>query len=158
MQQRSNSERAISVVLFNLDNHEYAIRTDSIQSIVTFDSVTFVPGAPPRVEGVINVRGDVFAAVRLQKDNNISTDETLTASSTSKQVGLVVEFEQHPPVALLVNQVSQVVSMSTDDFEDRNEIIDTGKSETNRLLRLNGKVVSLIETDELSFDREGVVG
>lgn len=58
-------EPIIKLVIFELDDEWFAFPGDAIQEIMPAMEVYFVPGCPPSLEGVINVRGNIESVIRL---------------------------------------------------------------------------------------------
>jgi purine-binding chemotaxis protein CheW len=56
-----------SYILFELADATYALRSDDIQQLEMVGRLTPVPNAPPFVEGVVSVRGQVIPAVNLRE-------------------------------------------------------------------------------------------
>jgi len=55
----------VKLVIFELGRDWFAFRGECIQEILANADVFFVPGCPPSLEGVINVRGDIESVIRL---------------------------------------------------------------------------------------------
>ena len=58
-------EATIKLVIFELDSEWFAFPGEAIREILPPAEVHFVPGCPPSLEGVINVRGDIESVIRL---------------------------------------------------------------------------------------------
>ena len=58
-------ERMVKLVIFALGPHWFAFHGTHIREILAQAVVHFVPGCPPSLEGVINVRGDIATVIRL---------------------------------------------------------------------------------------------
>ena len=105
--QASGSE---SYVLFELAGATYALRSDGVVQLDMVATPTPVPNAPPFVEGVVSVRGQVIPAVSLR--NRFGFDRTdhdlrsrlIVVRGQGRTVGLVVdsarEFANIPPDAI----------------------------------------------------------
>jgi purine-binding chemotaxis protein CheW len=52
-------------VIFALDKEWFAIAGENIREILPLGRIFFVPGCPPSLEGVINVRGDIESLISL---------------------------------------------------------------------------------------------
>ena len=59
-------ERMVKLVIFALGPHWFAFHGTHIREILAQAVVHFVPGCPPSLEGVINVRGDIESVIRLR--------------------------------------------------------------------------------------------
>lgn len=55
------------VVIFRVGHEEYAVSIAAVKEVVPWTQPTPVPEAPPVVEGVVNLRGDVFPVIDLGK-------------------------------------------------------------------------------------------
>ncbi|MGB5063861.1 MAG: chemotaxis protein CheW [Candidatus Competibacter sp.] len=53
------------MVIFALGNELFAFPGANITEILPLSPIYFVPGCPPSLEGVINVRGDIASVIRL---------------------------------------------------------------------------------------------
>jgi len=58
-------EPMVKLVVFELDGEYFAFPGEAIAEIMPATDVYFVPGCPPSLEGVINVRGDIESVIRL---------------------------------------------------------------------------------------------
>ncbi|TAN66689.1 MAG: chemotaxis protein CheW [Methylobacter sp.] len=58
-------EPIVKLVIFELDGEWFAFSGESISEIMSAVEVFFVPGCPPSLEGVINVRGNIESVIRL---------------------------------------------------------------------------------------------
>ena len=84
-------------VLFELAGATYALRSDDIQQLEMVSEPTPVPNAPPFVEGVISVRGQVIPAVSLRarfgfpKAPHDMRSRLLVVRTQGRTVGLIVD-------------------------------------------------------------------
>ena len=60
-------EPVTKLVIFALGNKWFAFHGERIREILAHADVFFVPGCPPSLEGVINVRGDIASVIRLHE-------------------------------------------------------------------------------------------
>lgn len=60
-------EAAVKLVIFTLGEAYFAFHGACIREILAQADVFFVPGCPPSLEGVINVRGDIESVIRLHE-------------------------------------------------------------------------------------------
>jgi purine-binding chemotaxis protein CheW len=57
-------EPAVKLVIFALGDDWFAFHGERIREILAQADIFFVPGCPPSLEGVINVRGDIESVIR----------------------------------------------------------------------------------------------
>jgi len=56
----------IEVVIFALAGEQYAVETRFVRGVVRLTDYTSLPGAPPFLAGVLNLRGDILAVIDLR--------------------------------------------------------------------------------------------
>ncbi|HEY6252075.1 MAG TPA: chemotaxis protein CheW [Candidatus Angelobacter sp.] len=100
---------------FLLAKEECAISILKVREIIEYDAVTTVPKMPQWVRGVINLRGAVVPVVDLAAKFDM---EQKPVSKTTCIVIVETQFEnQETIVGLIVDAVSQVMELSTDDVQ-----------------------------------------
>jgi purine-binding chemotaxis protein CheW len=62
----TDSLNTITVVEFNIAHEIYALELHRIRIIHPFKELTFIPGAPDFIRGVINLRGEIISVVDLK--------------------------------------------------------------------------------------------
>jgi purine-binding chemotaxis protein CheW len=60
----AGDEQLVKLVVFSLGAESFAFYGECISEILARADVFFVPGCPPSLEGVINVRGDIESVIR----------------------------------------------------------------------------------------------
>lgn len=99
-----------SYVLCELGGATYALRSDDIQQLEMATTPTPVPNAPPYVDGVVSVRGQVIPAINLRARFGFPRVEhdvrsrLVVVRAAGRTVGLLVdsarEFADIPPDAI----------------------------------------------------------
>lgn len=80
-------EPVIKLVIFELGGEWFALPGEAIREILPQVDVHFVPGCPPSLEGVINVRGDIESVIRLSELLGKPLAEPAAASVILRGVG-----------------------------------------------------------------------
>lgn len=62
----NNHETTLSVVEFRIAHETYALELNRIRIIHPFKTLTFIPGTPDFIRGVINLRGEIISVVDLK--------------------------------------------------------------------------------------------
>jgi purine-binding chemotaxis protein CheW len=113
----SATTQIIQVVVFSLTdpatkrNEEYGVGVEQVQEIRTLETITRLPNAPVHVRGVTNLRGKIISIIDIKQRLGFPASEIdsnsriLIAEIGGKQVGL------------LVDQVDQVMRISTADID-----------------------------------------
>ncbi len=112
----SGEDMVVSQYLsFRLGEEEYAVQILRVKEIIAYTPITKVPGMPPVVLGVINLRGKVVPVVSL------AAKFALEARPITKwSCIVVVEADmdgERTSVGLLADAVSQVLELSRQDIE-----------------------------------------
>ncbi|OQX19266.1 MAG: hypothetical protein BWK76_05055 [Desulfobulbaceae bacterium A2] len=110
-------EKTVKLVIFEIGPQRFAFHGEHIREILAQADVFFVPGCPPSLEGVINVRGDIESVIRLHEMLHLPVDDSTSSPlillgrgggiSSGIRVDRVVEVAdvtqgsiQPPPVTL----------------------------------------------------------
>ena len=66
-EQREAAQEWIDIVEFGLANETYAIETAFVREVYPLKELTPLPGTPPFVSGIINVRGQILSVIDIKK-------------------------------------------------------------------------------------------
>jgi purine-binding chemotaxis protein CheW len=111
MQQTIERQDQLQLVAFRLGAEDYAIPIDMVESIIKLGSLTTVPGSPPHVRGVMNLRGRVMSVVDLRQRFNMPPAEDQSDGRI-----LVVQYADST-IGLLVDSVSEVFTLDDNQFQ-----------------------------------------
>lgn len=89
-------EPTVKLVIFALGDQWFAFPGGNIREILAGAEVYFVPGCPPSLDGVINVRGDIESVVRLHDllgltGTSVEGDSILLGRGTAMSSGIRVD-------------------------------------------------------------------
>ncbi len=91
------TEEKIKLVIFSLLDDYYAIYGNDIKEILLVEKITFVPGSPDYILGIINVRGDIESVLNINKliglpDCKIDKSSRIViASNVDMRSGILVD-------------------------------------------------------------------
>jgi purine-binding chemotaxis protein CheW len=136
---------------FVLAGEEYGLPVGHVREITRIVDITVVPRMPAYVSGVINLRGKVVPVMDLRVRFN------LTATPPTEETCIVVTeatIGDHRAVyGAIVDRVSEVLSVSADDIEDRP---DFGERLDTRymlgLAKVKGRIKILLDLDQMLAD------
>ncbi len=74
-------EPMAKLVVFELQGDWFAFHGEKIREILSQVNVFFVPGCPPSLEGVINVRGDIESVISLHEVLQLPASADISSSS-----------------------------------------------------------------------------
>lgn len=98
---------AYNLVTFSLANEVYGVEINRVQEIIRTTEITAVPGAPPHIRGVINLRGKIVAVTDLRRRFGLPERQVTDA------VRIIVVELGSKWLGMLVDSVSQVIKVSS---------------------------------------------
>lgn len=134
---------------FIIDTETYGLEIKYVRQIIGMQKITFVPDQPIYKKGIINLRGQIIPIMDLRlkfkKEENEYGDRTC----------IIVLDVNDMTVGIIVDQVSEVVTIYDDDIVDPPEF---DAEIQNRLIRgigkTNQKVIILLDSCQLVKDGE----
>jgi purine-binding chemotaxis protein CheW len=105
-------------VTFSLDGLLFGIEVGRIQEVLRYQEMTPVPLAAPAVLGLINLRGQIIAAVDLRRRLGLRE-----RPAGQRPVNVVVRCDDDV-ISLLVDEMGGVVEVGEDTFEPPPETMD----------------------------------
>jgi purine-binding chemotaxis protein CheW len=107
------------VVVLQLGGESYGVDIARVQEIKVMSPITGVPGAPPFIEGIINLRGKITPIV------NMHTRFGRPKAPYTKDTRIVVVDMQGTWVGLIVDSVSEVMRVHGNSVEAPPELVCT---------------------------------
>jgi purine-binding chemotaxis protein CheW len=107
-------------VLFTVANGQYVIRAEDVLHMEAYSGATPVPGAPPHVRGLIQVRGRVLPVVDVRARFGLGCDEVAQGSR------VVVVKDGERAVGLLVDGAREVIELPPDRFRPPPDVVTVG--------------------------------
>jgi len=130
VKQREDQEKVIEIeeqkaqlVVFLLGNKYYAFYGEFIKEIVPVSEITFVPGIPEYILGVVNVRGDIESVLDLRKV--LSSQANPVTKRSRIMIGQMNDLRS----GLLVDSVEDVLEIPEDQINKPGSGIDSEPTE-----------------------------
>jgi purine-binding chemotaxis protein CheW len=101
-----------SFLTFQLGDEEYGVEILKVREIIGMLPITPVPGSPPQVQGVINLRGKVIPVLSMRSRFSMQSGQP-----HPHNVIIVVEGEAGAQIGLAVDRVREVVTFVAGDTE-----------------------------------------
>lgn len=146
-------------VIFKLAGEEFGISVDDIREVIKVPSISYLPGVPDFIEGVITIRKHSVMVMDLYKRLNV-----VGSAKKENNFVLIVAIEGMI-VGLLVDEVSEILDVSDVEIDsagmvahsylDGNSISGIAHVGDRAIIILNiGQILKSQEINELgSFDR-----
>ncbi len=132
------------LLTFTLRDEEYGIDLLRIQEIKGYLPITPIPNTPEYIKGVINLRGSVIPVMSLRRRFGMEEAEY------NKFTVIIVINVESKVVGLLVDGVSDVLSVPTEDIQSPPEIVSSiDTAFLSGLVRKEERLVLLLNLEPL---------
>jgi purine-binding chemotaxis protein CheW len=139
----------IQFVTFVLKDEVYGINVMQVQEVLRVSEIAPVPGAPPYVLGIINLRGNVVTVIDTRGRFGLPATDVDDASRI-----IVIESEKQV-VGMLVDAVAEVVELQSEDIDVAPNV---GNEESSRYIQgvatREDRLLILVDLNKLLTDRE----
>lgn len=126
------------LVIFQLNDQQYALPIHQVQEIVKMTAITRVPNTRPYVEGIINLRGNIIPVINMNRRLN------LPVSGYDDATRIIVVELKGQKVGIIVDNVTEVGRFTENEVEPPSVVGDdvdylngVVKKENNLWLLLN---------------------
>ncbi len=154
MAEQTDTATEMQLVVFDLASEYYGVDIGDVREIIRMQTVTRVPGAPPYVEGIINLRGQVIPVVDLRKRLELTLGEQ---SNESRIVWVTINGQD---VGVIVDAVTEVLRIPISSIEPPSSMVSSvdsdylrgiAKMESRLIILLDlGKVLAMIDGQLIS--------
>lgn len=132
------------VVIFKIEDEEYAVDIMQIERILDYTEPTKIPEAPPFVKGIIKYQEkilpiiDLKTRMHLEKYDDSNDHKIIVVKNKDRYIGLIVEM------------VSEVIDISNESIEETPEIIKCVLNDyVYGIVKLNDRIIILLDTDKI---------
>ena len=148
-QSRTSDDPVIQWVTFRLSGETYGINVMQVQEVLRYTEIAPVPGAPPYVLGIINLRGNVVTVI----DTRLRFG--LPSADTTDQTRIVIIEAENQVVGMLVDAVAEVVYLRQSEIETTPNV---GNDESAKFIQgvchKNDELLILVELEKMMSDEE----
>ena len=144
-QSRSSSEEStVSFVTFEVAGQMFGVPVMRVQDILTPDAIAPVPGGPPEVQGLINLRGRIVTVIDLRRRLGMTHDG-------APKSGMCVTVENDgESYTLFVDRVGDVVTLQAAAREENPATLDPlWKDVTGGVHRLADRLLVVLDVARL---------
>ena len=110
-------------VKFRIGKQEFCVEMEATRELRSWAPTTALPNANEYVIGIINLRGNILPIV------NLATRLGLPASAQSDRHVVIVVQNQNEQFGILVDAVSDIISVGPDDIRPVPEVTPEGAEE-----------------------------
>ena len=146
---KSVEDPVLQWVTFRLENESYGINVMQVQEVLRYSEIAPVPGAPPYVLGIINLRGNVVTVIDTRLRFGLPT------SDTTDQTRIVIIEAENQVVGILVDEVAEVVYLRQSEIETTPNV---GNDESSKFIQgvchKNDELLILVDLEKMMSDEE----
>jgi purine-binding chemotaxis protein CheW len=146
---KSAEDPILQWVTFRLENESYGINVMQVQEVLRYTEIAPVPGAPPYVLGIINLRGNVVTVI------DTRSRFALPDAETTDQTRIVIIEAESQVVGILVDAVAEVVYLRQSEIETTPNV---GNEESAKFIQgvchKNDELLILVDLEKLMSDEE----
>ncbi len=145
----NTSESNLEVVIFKMNNEEYAFNIDDVNEIIDMTDITPVADSLEYIKGVINIRGQVISIASLYGILNI--DE-----NTKIDQKIIITSVNGSSIGFVVDKVNDVMDIKADEVKNADE----ERRLFSNILQLDGgdRLVMMFDIDALMSSLENTEG
>ena len=134
----------VKLVVFTLAEQWFAFHGEAIREVLADSEVYFLPGCPPSMEGVVNVRGDIESVIRLRAVLGLPDGET----SASSRILLARAGTMRS--GLRVDRVEDVVDVAQTDVQaPPHTVPERLRTRVQGIVMYRGHVVHLLDVSTI---------
>jgi purine-binding chemotaxis protein CheW len=129
------------LLVFRVGAVQCAVEASEVREIIAVEPPTRIPGAPPAVLGVMNIRGRIVTLV--------DVCQRLTLPSRDAAGSLVLLDVGSRTVGLMVDEVLDLISVPEAALAEREELPGVGAEYVRAVGRHGDHTFALLDTDAL---------
>ena len=128
---------------FLLEDLFFGVEVVKVQEVIRFQEMTMVPLAPPMIEGLINLRGQIVTAIDLRRRLDLPP-----RPAGQLPMNVVVRSEDGA-VSLLVDEIGDVVEVREEDYERPPETLKgVARDLVQGVYKLKEKLLLILDTEK----------
>lgn len=148
----SVANKEMKLVVFSLNNKEYALNVQFVRSIEKMMHITRVPNVEYYIKGVINLRGvitpviDLRSLFQIEENPNPENTIILIVSLDDKEIGLIVD------------EANDVINIKEDDIEPQPDVIGNEKQQfIEGVIQQGERLLILLKLENIYSSRRELV-
>ncbi len=140
-------------VTFKIENEVYAIDVFKIREILEVPDITKVPGMPPMIRGVINIRGSVVPVLDLKMQ--FGQERTEQTQDTAVIVTEIVNDEDVIQIGIMVDAANEVITLEPEEIEEPPRLgIFIDNKYLSGMGKINDDFVIILNIDKILSEEE----
>ncbi len=143
------SKASAQVIVFRLEEHEYALPIEHVAQVLRMVAITPVPQATHWLPGVVNLRGRVIPVIDLR------TRLGFAPRAPDLRTPIIVADSNGFIVGLIADAVSEVLTLSAESIEKTSAVatLDTFHP-VAAIARVRDRLILMLDLEQLSAGAE----
>lgn len=133
----------LELLTFRLSDQDYALDIMSVREIRSWTRATPLPHSPSYMKGVINLRGTVLPVM------DLADRLSLPGPEQSERSVIIVVHHEDSVTGLLVDAVSDIVTLTSDDLQPPPEMATNTKAAGSGVVRdltlIDDKMIRILD-------------
>lgn len=113
------ADELVQLVVFELDNEEYAVNITDIKEIIKTPDITPIPNAPYYISGIVNLRGKIAVVIDLEKRFALNREVKNEAEH------IIVTDVGESTFGVIVDKVSEVINVPVSSIKPSPSLVST---------------------------------
>jgi purine-binding chemotaxis protein CheW len=106
-----DTEQKVSMVGFYLAPEQYCFEADFLKEVLMLKDLTSIPGVPPFIQGIINIRGQVMSLMSLRKFLE------LKETGIPEQNKIMIVAHKGLEIGILVDRINGIFPVATSGID-----------------------------------------
>ena len=140
----------VQLVTFSMAGETYALEIQQVEAIINLVPITRVPKAPPHIDGVINLRGEIVPVINTRRRLRLTEVE----KRPNNQI-IILSFEEEKVKAgFLVDSVQEVIRLPESAIEPPSRVSEGVDVEYLRGVgKIDNKIIILLNAHRIVFGK-----
>ncbi len=143
-------DKPVLYVAFKVDDADYILPADVVLQMETYTGATKVPGAPPYVAGVIQLRGKVVPAVDLRARFGLPPRER------SLETRVVVGELAGRVVALIADSAREIVRIAPSQLVPPPKVAGNGEGFVKAVVQVGARTLMVLDFGRVIGEEEKI--
>lgn len=120
LQETDERVNKMMLIVFRIGTEDYALSMDQVQEVVKMPKIARIPQTPEYIEGVGNIRGNVYAILNLAARFGLQANED--SSESEHRYAIVIQSEVYK-MAVAIDDVPDTIIIDQDEIGSAAHIV-----------------------------------
>lgn len=143
------------IVVFKVGKEEYGIDIMRVLEIIDYREITLLPEVPDYIEGIVNIRSDIYPIINLRKRFR------LKEQTTNVEAKIILMNLEELQVGVVVDDVCEILAINENIVEKTPKMLTRYESKyITGVTKQDDRMILLLDIDLLisEDDQEAITG